>query len=272
MLQYEFMQKAFFVGLLLSIIVPCIGSFIVLKRLSMLGDALSHASLSGVAFGLLLAWNPLVGAFLACVIAGLGTEYLRKKIPRYSEISIAVITSLGVGFAGVLSSFIKNATSFHSFLFGSIVAISTLEVIMITCVSVLVLFLFLFFYKELFYIAFDEEGARVAGVPVNRINFIVAIITAITVSIASRTVGALMISSFMVLPMAAAMQVARSYKTTILFAIFYAVCSTLLGLTLSYYYGLKPGGTIVLLSVGIFFCNVIWKSMIGSSSFFNIFQ
>lgn len=78
MLQYEFMQKLF-VGLLLSIIVPCIGSFIVLKRLSMLGDALSHASLSGVAFGLLLAWNPLVGAFLACVIAGLGTEYLRKK-------------------------------------------------------------------------------------------------------------------------------------------------------------------------------------------------
>ncbi|MCI7344155.1 MAG: metal ABC transporter permease [Fusobacterium necrophorum] len=259
MLQYEFMQKAFLVGILISIIVPCIGSFVVLKRLSMLGDALSHASLSGVALGLLLAWNPLVGAFLACIVAALGTEYLRKKIPEYSEISIAIITSLGVGLAGVLSSFIKNATSFHSFLFGSIVAISKCEVVMIVCVSLLVLFVFLFFYQELFYIAFDEEGARVAGISVNRINVIVAIITAITVSMASRTVGALMISSFMVLPMASAMQVARSYRSTILLAIFYALLSTLSGLSLSYYYGLKPGGTIVLLSVGIFFMTMLWK-------------
>ncbi|KDE62738.1 metal ABC transporter permease [Fusobacterium necrophorum] len=259
MLQYEFMQKAFLVGILVSIIVPCIGSFVVLKRLSMLGDALSHASLSGVALGLLLAWNPLVGAFLACVVAAFGTEYLREKIPEYSEISIAIITSLGVGLAGVLSSFIKNATSFHSFLFGSIVAISTGEVMMIACISVVVIFVFLFFYKELFYIAFDEEGAKVAGVPVNQLNFLVTLITAMTVSIASRTVGALMISSFMVLPMATAMQVARSYRSTILFAVFYALISTLSGLSLSYYYGLKPGGTIVLLSVGIFFWNLFWK-------------
>lgn len=259
MLQYEFMQKAFLVGILVSIIVPCIGSFVVLKRLSMLGDALSHASLSGVALGLLLAWNPLVGAFLACVVAALGTEYLREKIPEYSEISIAIITSLGVGLAGILSSFIKNATSFHSFLFGSIVAISKWEVVMIVCVSLLVLFVFLFFYQELFYMAFDEEGARVAGIPVNRINVMVAVLTAITVSLASRTVGALMISSFMVLPMASAMQVARSYRSTILFAVFYALVSTLSGLSLSYYYGLKPGGTIVLLSVGIFFMTMFWK-------------
>ncbi|HEY4533366.1 MAG TPA: metal ABC transporter permease [Fusobacterium sp.] len=261
MLQYEFMQKAFLVGLLLSVIVPCIGSFVVLKRLSMLGDALSHASLSGVALGLLLAWNPLLGAFLACIAAGLGTEYLRKKIPQYSEISIAIITSLGVGLAGVLSSFIKNATSFHSFLFGSIVAISTWEVLMIVCISIVVLFIFFYFYKELFYIAFDEEGAKVGGVPVNQINFLVTVITAMTVSIASRTVGALMISSFMVLPMASAMQVARSYRSTIFYAIFYAILSTLLGLTLSYYYGLKPGGTIVLLSVGIFFLTMFWKNV-----------
>lgn len=107
MLQYEFMQKAFLVGILVSIIVPCIGSFVVLKRLSMLGDALSHASLSGVALGLLLAWNPLVGAFLACVVAALGTEYLREKIPEYSEISIAIITSWEWGWQGLVQFYQK---------------------------------------------------------------------------------------------------------------------------------------------------------------------
>lgn len=259
MLQYEFMQKAFLAGILLSIIVPCIGSFVVLKRLSMMGDALSHASLSGVAFGLLLGWNPLLGAFFACIIAALGTEFLRKKIPQYSEISIAIITSLGVGLAGVLSSFIKNATSFHSFLFGSIVAISYVELALILAVSFLAIFVFLFFYKELCYIAFDEEGARVAGLSVERINLLMSFVIAITVSVASRTVGALMISSFIVLPMASAMQVARSYKMTILLAITYALVATCLGLSLSFYYGLKPGGSIVLLSVAIFFCNVLWK-------------
>lgn len=260
MLQYEFMQKAFVVGILLSIIVPCIGSFVVLKRLSMMGDALSHASLSGVALGLLLGWNPLLGAFFTCVLAALGTEFLRKKIPEYSEISIAIITSLGVGFAGVLSSFIKNATSFHSFLFGSIVAISSMELALIFMVSVLVIFVFLCFYRDLCYIAFDEEGARVAGLPVGKLNLLMAFVIAITVSVASRTVGALMISFFIVLPMAAAMQVARSYRMTIVLAIVYALLATCFGLTLSFYYGLKPGGTIVLLSVGIFFLNICWKA------------
>lgn len=251
MLQYEFMQKAFVVGILLSIIVPCIGSFVVLKRLSMMGDALSHASLSGVAFGLLIGWNPLLGAFIACVLGALGTEFLRKKMPQYSEISIAIITSLGVGLAGVLSSFIKNATSFHSFLFGSIVAISNFELALILIISIVVILIFVCFYKELCYIAFDEQGARVAGIPVGKINVMMAFVIAITVSAASRTVGALMISSFIVLPMASAMQVARRYSTTILLAIGNAAFATICGLSLSYYYGLKPGGTIVMVLIGL---------------------
>lgn len=259
MLQYEFMQKAFFVGILLSIIVPCIGSFVVLKRLSMMGDALSHASLSGVAFGLLVGWNPLLGAFLACVLGALGTEFLRKKMPQYSEISIAIITSLGVGLAGVLSSFVKNATSFHSFLFGSIVAISDFELLLIVVVSIVVMILFICFHKELCYIAFDEEGARVAGIPVKKINFMMAFIIAMTVSVASKTVGALMISSFIVLPMASAMQIARTYLTTILIAIGNATFATICGLSLSYYYGLKPGGTIVLVLVFLLCISFIFR-------------
>lgn len=261
MLQYEFMQKAFLIGILLSITVPCIGSFIVFKRLSMIGDALSHASLSGIAIALLLGFNPLLGAFLICIFAAISTEFLRRKIPKYSEISIVIITSLGVGLAGILTSFIKNATSFNSFLFGSIVAISDIEVIMVCILSIIIIVTFLFLYKELFYIVFDEEGAKIAGIKVELINFIMALLTGITISISAKTVGALMISSYLVIPIASSMQISKSYKATIILSIFYALFSTILGLSLSYYFSLKPGGTIVILLVLCFLINIILKKI-----------
>lgn len=124
MFEYAFMRRAFAVGLLLGIIMPCIGVMIVLKRLSMLGDALSHTSLAGVAAGLLLDIDPVLGATAACVAAAFGIEVIRKKIPQYAELSIAVMLSAGVGLAGVLSGFVQNAAGFNSFLFGSIVAIT----------------------------------------------------------------------------------------------------------------------------------------------------
>lgn len=118
------MQRAFLVGILLALIIPCVGIVIVLKRLSMIGDALSHTSLAGVAAGLLFNINPVLGATAACVAAAFGIEAIRKKLPRYAEMSIAIILSAGVGLAGVLSGFVRSAASFNSFLFGSIVAIS----------------------------------------------------------------------------------------------------------------------------------------------------
>ncbi len=263
MLQYEFMQKAFFVGILLSIMVPCIGSFLVLKRLSMMGDALSHASLSGIAVGFLIGINPLLGAFFACVIAAMSIEVLRKRIEKYSEISIAIITSLGIGLAGVLSSFIKNTTSFNSFLFGSIVAISNSEVKLIFIIFLVVTLTFIALYKELFYIIFDEEGAIISGIKVNLINFIMSILVGITIAVSARTVGALMISSYIVIPIAASMQISRSFKSTIIIAIIYALFSTILGLVLSYYFSLRPGGTIVVILVICFFINMSIKK-IGS--------
>ncbi len=119
--QYDFMRKAFIVGILLAVIVPCIGIIVVLRRLSMTGDALSHTSLAGVAIGLILGVNPVLGASVACIIAAFGIEYIRKRFPKYSEISIAVVMSAGVGLAGVLSGFVHNTANFNNFLFGSIV-------------------------------------------------------------------------------------------------------------------------------------------------------
>lgn len=258
-LQYDFMQRAFLVGILLAIIIPCIGVIIVLKRLSMMGDALSHSSLAGVAGGLILGVNPILGAIVTSVIAALSIESIRKRIPKYSEMSIAIIMSAGIGLTGVLSGFIKSNVNFNSFLFGSIVAISDFEMYLVIGISISVLLIFILLYKELFYIAFDEQSARLAGVPIKTINFIFTIITAITVSIAARTIGALIVSSLMVIPVACAMQLAKSYKTTVIYSVLFALLFTISGLFISFYAGLKPGGTIVLFGVIILIVILIFK-------------
>ncbi|MGI6169497.1 MAG: metal ABC transporter permease [Christensenellales bacterium] len=248
-LQYAFMQRAFLVGLLLALIIPCIGVIVVLKRLSMIGDALSHTSLAGVAGGLVLGINPILGAVVTCIVAALGIEAIRKRIPRYAEMSIAIVMSAGIGLAGVLSGFVSNTANFNSFLFGSIVAISDFEMVLVMVISVVVMLSFVFLYKELFFVALDEKAAFLAGVPVRTVNFIFTILTAVTVSVAARTVGALIVSSLMVLPVACAMQFGKSYKQTVVCAVCFGVFFTLAGLVVSYYAALKPGGTIVLIGV-----------------------
>ena len=247
-LQYGFMQRAFLVGILLAVITPCIGITIVLKRMSMIGDALSHSSLAGVVLGLILGVNPVAGAVVMCIVAALGIEAIRKKIPRYSEVAISIVMSAGIGLAGVLSGFVENGASLNSFLFGSIVSISEGELALVVVISVLVLVAVLFFYRELFYIGFDENSARISGVSVRNINFLFTILTALTVS------------SMLVVPVACGMQMAKSYKGTLVCAIVVAVCTTIAGLFLSYYAGLKPGGMIVLLEVAWFVIVMAVKS------------
>ncbi len=249
--EFDFMRRAFVVGLLLAVIVPCVGAVTVFRRMSMIGDALSHSSLAGVAVGLLLHFNPVVGAIAASLLAAMGIEAIRKRIPRYSEIAIAIVLSTGIGLAGVLSGFVKSAASFSSFLFGSIVAITDLELGVVVAVSAVVLLSFLLLYKELFFVAYDEQAARIAGVPVRLVNSVLTLLTAVTVSVAARTVGALVVSSLMVVPVACAMALANSYRRTVALSIGFAVLFTLSGLTISYYAGLKPGGTIVLTGVAV---------------------
>lgn len=260
--QYDFMQKAFLVGILIAIITPSIGVIVVLKRLSMIGDSLSHNSLAGVAAGLAFGINPILGAVLFSIAAAFGIERIRKSFPKYSEIAIAVIMSTGIGLAGILSGFVKNSTNFNSFLFGSIVAISDFELYLVVGLSIIVILAVVFLYKELFYITFDEESARLAGIPLKSINVIFTLLTAVTISVSARTVGTLVISSLMVLPVATAMQIAKSYKQTVIYSIIFAIIFTVLGLYISYYADSKPGGTIVIVGVLILICVLLYKNVL----------
>lgn len=261
MLSYAFMQRAFLVGFLVALIIPCIGIVVVLKRLSMLGDAISHSALAGVAGGLMAGANPVIGAAIASVIAAFGIEGIRKKIPRYAELSIAIIMSAGIGLAGVLSGFVQSSQGFSSFLFGSIVAISDGELWSIVGIAVVLLLVFFCLYRELFFVALDERSARLAGVPVALVNFLFTMLTALTIAIASRTVGALIVSSLMVVPTSCAMQISRSFRQTLILSIVFAIVFTMVGITLSYFYQLKPGGTIVLLGILCFLVILFGKKL-----------
>lgn len=262
MFELEFMKKAFLVGLMLSIIIPCIGVVMVNKRNSMIGDALSHVSLAGVTIGLIFKINPIITAIVSCLVASFTIEIIRRYFPKNSDISTAIIMSLGIGLAAVLSDFVKGSANFHSFLFGSIVAISDLEVFLVTVVFFVVLILFIMLYKALLYVSFDEVGARLAGIKVQLVNIIFTFLISLTISIASRTVGVLMVSSLMVVPVACALRISNSYFKTIIFSCLFGIFFTMFGIIFSFYKGLKPGGTMVLTGVFTLFLIVIVQNII----------
>jgi zinc transport system permease protein len=254
------MIKAFVAAVMIALCAPCIGLPIVLKRFSAIGDAASHSALGGIAFGLLIGINPVIGAILFSIAAVLGIEGLRKKFGTYSDIATVVIMSAGIGLTAVLSGFIKNGSAnINSFMFGSIVAISDFELILTFILSALVVTVTLMLYKEIYYITFDEEAAMLSGIPVKAINLILMVLTAITVSVASRIVGALMISSMLVIPSATAMLISKSYKSTLVLSIIFAEIFTVSGLFASYYLNLRPGGTIVLTGVAVLVLTAIFN-------------
>lgn len=247
--QYSYMVKALIVGIVIAMIIPCMGVVVVNKKISIIGDALSHVSLAGVMIGLIAGFSPIVGAIITCILASLLLEFIRKRFSSYQEISTAIIMSTGIGLASILSGFVTKSANFESFLFGSIIAITPFEFYLILIVSAIVLITFLYFFRDLMYISFDEMSAKLSGVNVNRINTIFMMLIATTISVSSRTVGILIISSLMVIPVGCALQFNLGYIKTTILSSFFGVCFMLVGLISSFYLGLKPGGSIVLCGV-----------------------
>ena len=156
----------------------------------------------------------------------------------------------------------QNGFSLTSYLFGSIVAINDFEFRLIITLGIVVILTIILMFKELFFITFDEEAARLAGVPVKMINFIFMVLTAVTIAVSSRVVGVLVISSLLVLPSASAIQIAKSFKQTMVYSVLYGMIAIVTGLTLSFYLNLVPGGTIVLISVILLVLTVVYKNLV----------
>ncbi len=249
MFNLAFMRKAFVAGFFISIIIPLIGTVVVNRKTSTVGDALSHTTLAGIFLGVLLGFNPIVGGILISIFSAFSIEALRAKFPKNGDMATAIIMSFGIGLASILSDYIIAAQNFESFLFGSIVAITYNDIYLIIGVSIVVILAFIYTYYGLLFISINKTSARISGVNTKLNDYIFTLLLAVTIAISARIVGILIISSLMVLPVATAMVIGKNYKQTVLISVFFGLIYFFIGLTLSYYLSLKPGGAIIMTSV-----------------------
>lgn len=263
MLAYGFMQNAFLVSLCIAILCPCIGIFLVLRRYSMIGDTLSHASLAGVSIGLLVNQNPLLCAFLFTSACGILIEFLRKFFQKYTDLILSIVLAFSVGIAITIMSSGKLHANAESFLFGSILTVSQIDiaiVLLLTALSVAALYRL---YHQMLYIAFDEETAILAGVRVKSINYVFSVLVAAAIAVSIRIVGVLVLSSMIALPVATALQIGKGFKVTVCCSIACSVVDILLGLILSYYLNVAPGGFTALVSVFVLLTVMLIKAAIS---------
>lgn len=269
---YEFLQNTFLTGLIIGLIAPLLGTFIVVRRLSLIADALSHVTLAGIAASLFLSkktmlfagMNPLYFGMGFSVLGSILIERLRMVYKHYQELAIPIILSGGIG-VGVI--FISLADGFNTdllnYLFGSVSAVSRVDLYVIIGISVLVGLVILFLYKELFLLSFDEEHAKVSGIPAKSIHLLFMVLIALVIAASMRIVGILLVSALMTLPVAASMRIARGFKQTIFLSIFFGEIAVIGGLISAYYLDLAPGGTIVVISILILLAVIFYKRKQG---------
>lgn len=269
LLNFDFMRYSLISGILIGFIAPFIGAFIVVRRLSLIADALSHVTLGGISFGMLLTTlsplfasiNPMWGGILFAVVGALLIEKLRTSYKNYQEIAIPIIMSAGIGLSAI---FISLADGFNQelvgLLFGSISAVSLSDMITVLVVAIIVMVFIFSFYKELFILSFDEEYSRVIGIP-KWIQFLFIIIVAMVVSASMRVVGILLVSALMTLPVAIAMRITKGFKQLIVLSIILGESSVIGGLIIAFYLNLSPGGVIVVLLVLILVATMFLQTL-----------
>lgn len=251
-LAYDFMRRAIVIGVMVSLICSSIGLFLVLKRFSMVGDTLSHVSLTGVAIGMVTGIYPIYTAIAVSIMASIGIEKLRKHYEKYAELSLSIFLAAGIGIASVLINLFEGKTNgIMGYLFGSISLVTSQDLYVVTILGAIIMISVLLMYRGLFFTIFDEEGARIAGIKVNILNLYFSVMVALTVTISMRIVGILLVSSLMVLPVASSLQVSKSFKQSMIYSNLFGLISIISGLVISFYLDLAPGGSIVLISLGI---------------------
>lgn len=267
---YEFLQNAFITGIMIGLIAPLLGVFIVVRRLSLIADALSHVTLAGIAGSLLLGkyfqtfsgLNPIYLGMAFSVGGSIFIEKLRAVYKHYQELAIPIILSSGIGL-GVIFISLANGfnTDLFSYLFGSVTAVSRTDLWVIFIISVFVLLLVFLLYKELFLLSFDEEHAKASGIAAKSIHFVFIVMVALVIAASMRIVGILLVSSLMTLPVAASIRIAKGFKQTILLSVIFGEASVLGGLFTAYYLNLAPGGTIVMIAVTILVLAILFKKL-----------
>lgn len=265
MLGFPFMQRAYLVALCIALIGPLVGSFLVHREMAMIGDTLAHSAFAGVAAGLFanavlsLTIPPLLTALLVAAVAALLVQALVDYTGAYRDTSLAIVLtgSFAVGSVLITATDGGIAVGINAYLFGSLATVSRANAAILLVMSVVVGGVVAVAYRPLLYVTFDEIGARAAGLDVGRYNRLLAVLTAVVVVGAMQIMGVILVAAMLVVPVAAAAQVARSFKQSLWYAILAAEFSVVVGITLSYVYDLATGGVIVLVAIAVYASAVV---------------
>lgn len=258
--QYSFVVRGFEAGLIIAVIAPLIGIFLVLRRYSLIADTLAHVSLAGIAIGLLLKVNPLLTAIATAVVSSAAIERLRISRKVSGESALAIFLSGSLALAIILIGLAHGFNvDLFNYLFGSIVTVTQNDVWIIAGLGLVVIVLVALFYKELVYITFDEESATVSGIPTRFINIMLIVLAALTVAMSIPIVGVLLIAALMVIPVVSALQFGKSFRATIVISEIISIFSVVAGIISSFYLNLSSGGTIVMISLLCFLLSMLYK-------------
>lgn len=257
MLHYDFMQRAFLAGALIALTAPVLGVYLLLRRQALMADMLSHVSLAGIAAGALLHAMPSAAGFAAAVLGAAAVEYVRRSFKTYGEISVAVIMIGGLSTAVLLTGLNKGLNrNLTSYLFGSVVAVTRSDLILLAIVAVVCLAFFVWLRRPLYQMTFDEETARTNGLPVKGLSLAFSVLTGMIVSAAIPIVGVLLVSALIVLPASLAIRIAPGFAAALGLSAAIGLVGVFAGLAASYEISTPPGGTIALtllamLAVGV---------------------
>lgn len=262
--QYQFMIRAMLAGIVVSIIAPLIGFFLVVRRFSLLVDTLAHISLIGIAGGLLVNTSPLMGAVVASALAGIGMEKLRQNKRLFSESIMAIFLSGSLALTLVLFSLGSGlGVSILNYLFGNITTVSNGELWAITGVGLVVLLTVALYRKKLFLISYDEELAKVNGMNTSLYNYLLMALVGITVALSIRVVGALLIGALVVIPVVSAIQLGFGFGKTMIMSVIISLVSVIIGIYSSFYLDLPSSATIVVILLMFFVTALITKKYDG---------
>ena len=260
-LSFGFMQNAIISGIAISLICSTVGLFLVLRKYSLFGDALAHSAFGGVALGLFLGVYPLWAAYVVSILSALALTKIRQKFDISGDAIIAILLSSGIAIGIVLISLSGGfSIDIFSFLFGSILLVSTENVIMVLGLCAAIFIILITGYRKFMYITFSEEQAQVSGIPVQKLNYLLIAIAGITVVTSMQLVGVLLVSALFVIPNVTAMMFKRSFKQTVILSMSFSVFSTVAGIMISYPLDIAPSGMVVLIAIMLFIGSLIIKS------------
>jgi len=261
-LQYSFIQKALIAGSCVAVVCSTLGVFLVLRRMSLIGDGLSHVSFGAIACGLFFGIYPIYIAIPLVMLASVFVLKISGKAKLYGDAAIGIVSSVGIACGVLLASLSKGFNvDLFSYLFGNILAINNTETILSIGLVILIFIIIILFYWDLFSVTFDEEFSKTIGVKTDSLNTMLALLTAITVVLAVRTVGVMLVSALLILPAVSALQIAKNLKSTLFLSSIFSLFSLIVGIMISFVLDLPAGATIVLLNALILLLSLCYKKL-----------